>query len=122
VIAFDADLVSKWLSRYGQSTVRKLLGLSPKQGGQVASGDFSGFEELLMWAATNEPQDISTELQRIEDATALSGARSAILLGIPDKTYTRARKGETVPVAMAHYVRILAESPDLIERLKERML
>ncbi|MAG43445.1 MAG: hypothetical protein CMH95_03975 [Oceanospirillaceae bacterium] len=122
MIVFDADLVKDWLGRFGQNTVRKLLGLSPKQGAQVASGDFSGFEELLMWAATNEPQDVSAELKAIEDATGLSSARSAILLGIPDKTYTRARKGDPVPAAMANYVRILAESPDLIERLKERTL
>lgn len=121
-IKFDSDLVGQWVSQYTESTIRKILTVSPKQAAAIKAGDYSGFETLLMWAATSQDQVIVDELAVIEEFAGIQKSHASVLLGMWGDQYRRARKGEPVPFYLAVYIRQLAKNKRLLTALINRKL
>lgn len=119
---FNKKIVDEWVDGVEPSYIRRLLSLSPKQGENIKNGDYSGNENLLMWAATNGDVVIKTELNTVIERLDLPRSQAAVLLGIPPSLVTRALQGEPVKAVFANWIKAVARDSTLLELVLNRRL
>lgn len=114
------DLIDKWVAGLEASYIRRFLGLSQMRAELIKAGDYSGYEQVLFWAATQQDQDVSGVLKELEKRLGLPQAHVAALLGLPIRAYQRAAKGTPVKVYYANLIRAAASQPNFLNALIKR--
>lgn len=113
-------LIDKWVAGLEASYIRRFLGLSPMRAETIKAGDYSGYEQVLFWAATQQDQDVSGVLKELEERLNLPQAHVAALLGLPIRAYQRALKGVPVKAYYVNLIKAAASQPDFLRALIKR--
>ena len=116
------DLIDKWVAGLEASYIKRFLGLSPMRAELIKAGDYSGYEQVLFWAATQQDQDVSEVLRELEERLNLPQAHVAALLGLPIRAYQRAVKGTPVKAYYVNLIKAAASQPDFLQALIKRDL
>lgn len=115
-------LIDEWVSGLEASYIGRFLGLSPMRAERIKAGDYSGYEQVLFWAATQQDQDVSGVLRELEERLGLPQAHVAALLGLPIRAYQRALKGVPVKYYYVNLIKAAATQPAFLKSLIDRTL
>lgn len=115
-------LIDSWVNSLETSYIKRFLGLSPKRAELIKAGDYSDYEQVLFWAATQQDQEVSGVLKELEERLGLPQAHVAALLGLPLRAYQRALKGIPVKAYYVNLIKAAATQPNFLQALIERTI
>lgn len=103
--------IQDWIDSHTASYIRRKLGISLPQAEGIKSKSKETIEQflhLLNYAINNEPSIVSEEIKKIEEASGMNRAQTALMLGVTNDLYRKAAAGKPVDAITARYIKYRA--------------